>query len=574
MKSLRYSLYFFLAILVACKSSQPVVSSKEKLSDAQRADVTYLFYNANKEKLLGNLNNAAELFAEVIRKDGRNAASMYELSNIYSEQKKYADALFFAKSAWMIDSKNPWYAMSYADILQKNKKYNEASEVLGQLVKDFPDRADYYFEWASALIISEHPADAIKAYDKLQEQIGITKEVSLQKARLYQRINKNDKSVEELQKLIASNPADPQSYAALAEVYQAMGQKDKALETYNRILQIDPTNPFVHLSLADFYRGIGEKEKSVAELKLAFQNKELDIDTKISILASYEALVELHPELKEQAMEMCKLLLEAHPSESRAHSIYAVFLSSEKKYEEARTEYRQAMNLGSKEFQVLNQLMALDYEVKDYDTLLIDCTEAINLFPDQPLSYLFQGLAYSQMKKYSDAVSSYNSGLKMVVDNPKLEGQFYDQLGQAYNEMKEFDKSDQSFEKVLAINPKDANTLNNYAYFLSVRGIKLEHAEEMSKLSNDLEPNQASYEDTYGWIMYKMGRYDEALTWIKKSLDSSAVKSGTVLEHYGDVLYKKGDIQQALDYWQRAKESPDGGSDFLERKLIERKLVE
>jgi len=120
MKSFRYPIICCLLLLGACKSSQPVVSSKEHLSDSQRGEVTYLFYNANKEKILGNLNNAADLFAEVIRKDGRNAAAMYELSNIYSEQKKYADALFFAKSAWSIDPKNPWYALSYADILQKN----------------------------------------------------------------------------------------------------------------------------------------------------------------------------------------------------------------------------------------------------------------------------------------------------------------------------------------------------------------------------------------------------------------------------------------------------------------------
>ena len=544
------------------------------MSDSQRGEVTYLFYNANKEKILGNLNNAADLFAEVIRKDGRNAAAMYELSNIYSEQKKYADALFFAKSAWSIDPKNPWYALSYADILQKNKKLNEAAEVLGQLVKDNPSRTDYYFEWASALIVADHPADAIKAYDKLQEQMGITKEVSLQKARLYQRMNKSDKAVDELQKLILTNPADPQAYAALAETYQAMGQKDKALETYHRILEIDPDNPYVHLSLADFYRSNGEKEKSVAELKLAFLNKELDIDTKISILASYLNLIELHPELKDQAMEMSHLLLEAHPSDSRAWAIYGDFLVQDKKFAEARTTYRKANELGAKEFSVYSQLMNLDVQLQDWDTLLLDATETTNLFPEQPAGYFFTGYANIQKKKFTEAIAALNSGVKMVVDNAKLEAQFYASLGDAYNEIKDYAKSDESYEKVLTINPKDATALNNYAYYLSLRGIKLDHAEEMSKLSNDLEPNQASYEDTYGWIMYKMGRYDEALIWIKKSLDSSAAKSGAVLEHYGDVLYKKGDIQQALDYWQRAKEAPGGGSDLLDRKLIERKLVE
>src|SRR5580765_5315270 len=146
----------FVAILIAgffiaCKSSEHTsVSKGSHLSDSQKADVTYLFFNANKEKILGNLNNAADLFAEVIRKDGTNHAAMYELSNIYAQQKKYSDALFFSRSAYKLDSKNEWYAMSYAEILQKNGKFEESAVVYEQLVKENPDRLDYYFEWASA----------------------------------------------------------------------------------------------------------------------------------------------------------------------------------------------------------------------------------------------------------------------------------------------------------------------------------------------------------------------------------------------------------------------------------------
>src|SRR5436305_12760209 len=106
------------ASFAACKSSKPASVSRtaKQMSGSERADVTYLFYNANKEKILGNLNNAAELFSEVIRKDPVNHAAMYELANIYSEQKKYSDALFFIRSAYKMDPKNIWYALSLADI--------------------------------------------------------------------------------------------------------------------------------------------------------------------------------------------------------------------------------------------------------------------------------------------------------------------------------------------------------------------------------------------------------------------------------------------------------------------------
>ncbi len=568
---------FSVLLISGCKSSQSSTAtpkvSKSSLSDSQRAEVTFLFFNANKEKLLGNLNNAADLFAEVIRKDGNNAAAMYELSNIYAEQKKYTDALFFSKSAYLIDPSNPWYTLSYVDVLQKNKKYDEAADVVGKLVNAYPDRVDYYYEWASALLYSDKTAEAIKVYDKLETKTGINKEVSMQKARLYQRMNKNDKAVLELQRLIDNNPADAQSYGMLAELYQSMGDKEKALETYNKILKVDPENPYIHLSLADYYRNNGEKEKSVEELKKAFLNKDLDIDTKMSILSSYYALVELHPELKEQALEMCRLLIQAHPNESRAHAVYGDFLNQDEKPNEALVEFKIARDLGAKEFVVYRSILYLYAQVQAWDSLIVESEEALTLFPDQPEVYLLNGIANSQKKKYAEAATAYQSGVKMVVDNKKLEVQFYASLGDTYQELKDFQKSEENYDKALEMEPKNATVLNNYAYYLSVRGEKLTKAEEMSRLSNEIEPSQASYQDTYGWIMYKQGNYKDAKVWIEKALANTPGKSGTLLEHYGDVLFKLGENIKALEYWQQAKDAGDA-SELLDRKLQEKKLFD
>jgi tetratricopeptide (TPR) repeat protein len=439
--------------LAACKGGQQASttrsSSKNTLTDAQRADVTYLYFNANKEKILGNLNNAADLFAEVIRKDGSNHAAMYELSNIYAQQKKYSDALFFSRSAYKLDPKNEWYAMSYAEILQKNGKFEESATVYEQLVKDSPDRLDYYFEWASALIYSNKLLDAIKILDKVEAQVGINKDVVIQKQRLYMQLGKTDKAITEVQKLIDADPKDAQAYGMMAELYQSIGQKDKALEIYNKVLEIDPENPYIHLSLADFYRSNGDKEKSVEELKKAFGNKKLDIDTKIQILASYYALLELHPEMREQALEMSLLLIEANPEDPRAHAVYGDFLIQDKQYEKALDEYLAAKALGAKEFTVTQQLLFLESQLLRWDSLEKESELAIENFPDQPLGYFFNGLANAQMKKYADAVKSYNTGVKLIVDNKVLEGRFYSSMGEAYNELKDYAKSDENFEKRL-----------------------------------------------------------------------------------------------------------------------------
>ena len=209
-----------------------------------------------------------------------------------------------------------------------------------------------------------------------------------------------------------------------------------------------------------------------------------------------------------------------------------------------------------------------------WDSLKIDSKEAIEIFPDQPVVYFFNGIANIQKKNFTEAVTVLNSGVKMVVDNKNLEGQFYTNLGDAYNELKNYSKSDESYESALSINPDDANVLNNYAYYLSIRGERLANAEEMSRKSNVLEPTQASYQDTYGWIMYKQNKFDDAKMWIEKSMSNGADKSAAVLEHYGDILFKLGDINKAIENWQKAKDAGDGASEFLDRKILEKKLFE
>src|SRR5690242_74427 len=116
----------FIAGLVACNPSAKTTTTratssgspqktKKELSEEELINLKYLFVNANKEKILGNKNKAAELFAQCIRIDGSNHAAMYELATIYAEQKKINDALFFARGASQIEPSNTWYRLFLAE---------------------------------------------------------------------------------------------------------------------------------------------------------------------------------------------------------------------------------------------------------------------------------------------------------------------------------------------------------------------------------------------------------------------------------------------------------------------------
>jgi len=140
-----------------------------------------------------------------------------------------------------------------------------------------------------------------------------------------------------------------------------------------------------------------------------------------------------------------------------------------------------------------------------------------------------------------------------VVDNDPLLAQFWSSLGDTYHSAGLHTRSDEAYDQALRLDPRNSTTLNNYAYYLSLRGERLERAREMSELSNTVAPGQTSYEDTYAWVLHRMGRHAEARTWIEKALASGGSTSGEVVEHYGDILYALGDTAGAQEQWRRAQ---------------------
>ncbi|MBL0045957.1 MAG: DUF4292 domain-containing protein [Flavobacteriales bacterium] len=180
-------------------------------------------------------------------------------------------------------------------------------------------------------------------------------------------------------------------------------------------------------------------------------------------------------------------------------------------------------------------MLQLDAQLNDYPALNEHATKATELFPTQPEFYLYKGIAASQLKKNDEAIEALVTGRDLVVDNKPLEGNFWSSLGDAYNEAKDYVKSDAAYDKALAIKPDDATVLNNYAYYLRERNEQLDKAESMSRKCNDLQPGVATYLDTYAWIFYKQGKYAEARP-AGKGDRCWWRKEAILIEHYGDIL--------------------------------------
>ena len=132
--------------------------------------------------------------------------------------------------------------------------------------------------------------------------------------------------------------------------------------------------------------------------------------------------------------------------------------------------------------------------------------------------------------------------------------QAYNLKAEIYRELGDNENSDKTFEDILSFDPENLLVRNNYAYYLSIREEKLRKAEELSKYTIEAEPENPTYLDTYGWVLFKLGKIEEAKNYIESAIRNGAYNNSEVLEHYAEIMIKMNKCQEALEAYKKIKE--------------------
>lgn len=563
-RTLHILLILVLALSVGTAHGQRKKKSKP-LSYEDNRKVTELFFDASKQKMLGNYEEAAALYHECLKIDPRHAASFFELANLLSINQQVAEALPFALKAMELDPENEWYALFAADIELGLNDFPAAIKIFKQLTEKHPEKIDYQYELATAYLYMNKLEEAIKAYNKIEEILGVSEEISVQKEKIYLQMDRLEDAVKELENLIKNFPGEQRYLGMLAEVYTANDMLDDAFKVYERMIANDPDDPILRLNLAEYYKKKGDYDRSFAELKEAFASPGLNIDNKIQVMMSYYNLTEGNDKLIGQAYELLDLLTTAHPKDAKAFAMKADFLLRDGKLKESREAFYRTVELDSSRFLVWSQLVNTSYELRDFEAMEKDSRKALELFPNQGALYLMNGIANNNLKNYKKAIDILNEGEMFARTDTYMYVQLLSVLADAYNNLKDYEKSDEAFEKAIKKDPVNPLILNNYSYFLSLRAEKLDKAEEMSRRSNVLQSREPNYQDTYAWILYQQKKYEEALEWIMKAIQNGGGKSGVIVEHYGDILFKLDRKTEALDQWKAALELNDHSEELQEK---------
>lgn len=540
-----------------------------KVNLAQNAE---FFSKGIENKYNDNYDVAIEYFERAIEAYPDDHASMYELSVLYVIKNEFEKGFEHIKKAVELDQNNKWYKIRLADFYKQNGEYESFISIYDQLLENEPANLEYLESYIDALLHLGHFETVIEKLNIVEENIGITDYISLEKIEIYKLLGNNDKVVEEMEKLSNAIPYETRYLSMLAELYMQNKREKDAFKIYLKIKEINPNDPYINISLLEYYQKNGEIDNAYQEFILSIKNKNLDYNTKAQIYEYWFENKGDNDNVIREAEEAGKAFIETHPDKELGYYVLGTVYYNNKIYDKAQQYYLDAIEKDSTSFITWYQLAITDMELKNNDALYQHTKTALRFYPEQPFFYLLNGIALVEMKNYEDAIKAFEKGRFMSADK-SLTSDFDTYIADAYHQLGNKAKTYEYYDRVLKNNPENVYVLNNYAYFLSIDGIRLDEALKMSAITIEKEPKNVTFLDTYAWILYKLERYKEAKKWMEKVFSYDKNPQGINYEHYGDILYKLGDTQKAVQNWKKANKL-GGTSEFIDQKIKDEKIYE
>jgi len=214
----------------------------------------------------------------------------------------------------------------------------------------------------------------------------------------------------------------------------------------------------------------------------------------------------------------------------------------------------------------------MEYQAGQYEELYAHSTECLELFPTMTTVYLLNGLSANQIGKYDEAIDILSYGVEVVLDDPPLQAEFRGQIAEAHFGKKEYSDGIKNYKQAIALDPQSTLIKNNFAIQLADSKQDLDLAESLSKQTTQSSPNNAIYQDTYGWVLFQKGKYEEAKVKFELALQSNT-GDAMINEHMGDVLFKLGEPNGAVEFWETAKKLGSNNS-VLDKKITEKKYYD
>ena len=512
---------------------------------------TYIssFHAGVRHKLNGEITQAITKFTTCLNDDQNDDAVHYALYQIYSEKDELQLALIHIKWALKIDPSNKHYKLELANSYSATGGYKKAAILLEELIKkDLQNTALYdqaVYNWGKANKIKK----AITLLNKLEYNIGLDPQILLQKAALFEMIKDNKTALSLLLLANKQFPGEPIILNTLLDFYMSRGNDSEGILVLKELLNADPSDAYALILLAEIQYSNGEINEALANFKKAIKEEGLTIDQRMEIL------IRLQKEKDINLIELSDLIdfmVNAYPKEAKAHAIKGDHYFKLKQPLIAIESYKDAVNCDPNLYQIWTQIISLEYENEQWDSLFVDSEKSLTYFPTQPLVYFLCGVAANKLLLFDKAKECLSAGLDFLVNDISLEAEINSQLGISYFGLKQNELGFQKFEKSLQLAPRNNIMIQTFAIQLARNQIDFPKANKLVDNLLLLDNGDAKSLSTKGRILFYENKYPESLEFLLRAL-KLLENDGVINDYLGDTYYFLGQISKASDFWSKAK---------------------
>lgn len=449
MKNIKYILIFIFGILLIPLTSFAQVNfDKPPDDDLGNVEDEYqeFFFEALKQKGIENHERAIEALHKCLNLDSTKPVIFFELGKNYNAINNFGAAEENLKKAISMQPDNEWFLDELYDVYTKQNDLDKAIKTVKQLVKY---HSDYNMDLATLYIKKEKYKDALRILDELDANLGANELRDEMRNTIYNVTGNADDRIENLEERVANNPNNEDNHIKLIYRYSQSGQPKKAFTAAKNLLKIKPDSKLVHLALYKFYLDDGNPEAAIASMKLVLNTPEINAEVKSKVLKDFVAFVSKNPQYEKDLVEITASVDDSKDAKTLS-DLGEYYLKSGDKAK-ALQNYKDALKQEPNDFKLLRDVLLLQIDLKQFNDALSQSNEALELYPAQPILYLLNGVANNNLRKAKQAIESLENGLDFLIENPKMEADFYTQLSIAYKLDNNINKAEAFTKKAEAL---------------------------------------------------------------------------------------------------------------------------
>lgn len=386
-----------------------------------------LFYEALKQKGIENYDRSVEALLKCIELDKSVPVLYFELGKNYNKLKNFGAAEDALKESVSKSPNNEWFLDELYEFYVQQGEQDKAIKTVKQLVKFHPD---YKEDLATLYFKTKKYNDALKLLDELDAEFGVSYARDATRNRIYDATGRKKDQIKNLEARVDSNPEKESNYLALIFRYSENNQKEAAFKTAKELLKINPNSQIVHLALYKFHLDDGNAEKAIESMKIVVKSNQIKPEAKQKVLTDFVQFVKKNPQYESDLVEATTSVSDVNDGKTLLELGQYYFKKGEK--EKALKYFEDASKLENENFTILKHILLLHIDLEHYEVAEKKSSKALEKYPSQPLCYLVNGVALNQLNKAKKAIDVLESGLDWILDDPKMEIDFYKQLSKAY----------------------------------------------------------------------------------------------------------------------------------------------